>query len=303
MDAPVCPRCGFTVVFWIAGRLPFCAECGWNFEDASKSFHKNGHHAAWIVGALPFLVGVLLLRRPATWWAALTLFGIAGAFVVLVASTGFRGNRRLETLRDAIKRKPGSDLSSAAPAELPVRAVAYGESPRSLPRPRSVRLTSQTRAAIWVLRVIPVFLAYWALHDLLFPTRPIGMMSSPGVSAMLLLIGILAWFLLPRQLGREARLPLLAAGEIAIARMTKSSSRFPGRGVIFQFRGLDGRLVEGRGPNHTEYRLDGTYIPVFYDVQNPANCVPSCALNYELALPKGVVVAVGRLEQDLHKPI
>ena len=293
MDAPLCPRCGFAVVFWTAGRLPFCAECGWNFEDVCKSFRKNGRHAAWIVGALPFLVGVRLLGHRANWSAALILFGIAGAVVALVASTRSRQNRRMEALRDAIERKPGSDLSSKSPAELPARAATFGESLRSLPRPRPVRLTPQTRATIWVLRVVPVFFAYWALHDLLFPRRPIGMVSGPAISALLLLMSVFAWFLLPRSLRRESRLLLLASGEVAIGRVTTSARRFPGVGVSFRFRDLNGKLFEGQGANHSEYRLDGTYIPVFYAAQNPADCVPICALNYELAWPKETSAAVG----------
>jgi hypothetical protein len=287
VDAPLCPRRGFAVVFWTAGHLPFCAECGWNFEDVCESFRKNSRHAAWIVGALPFLVGVRLLGHRANWSAALILFGIAGAVVALVASTRSRQNRRMEALRDAIERKPGSDLSSKSPAELPARAATFGESLRSLPRPRPVRLVTQARAAIWMVRVIPLFLAYWALHDLIFPMRPIGMMSGPGISTILLLLSLFVWFLAPRSLKRESHLPLLAAGEVAMVRATTSSRRFPGAGIRFQFR------VEGQGANHTEYRLDGTYIPVFYDAQNPANYVPSCALNYELALPKEAATAAG----------
>jgi hypothetical protein len=29
------------------------------------------------------------------------------------------------------------------------------------------------------------------------------------------------------------------------------------------------------------------YVPVFYDAQNPENCAPACALNYDLLVPEG----------------
>ena len=90
MDAPLCPRCGFAVIYWTAGRFPFCAECGWNFDEVHKNLGKNERSTAWIVGALPFLVGALLVRHRANWSAALILFGIAGAIIALVASTRFR---------------------------------------------------------------------------------------------------------------------------------------------------------------------------------------------------------------------
>jgi hypothetical protein len=102
----------------------------------------------------------------------------------------------------------------------------------------------------------------------------------------LLAIGL--WFLIPIQLKKESRLDLLIDGEIAMGRITPVSRWQLGTKVAFEFHDIIGNLVRAQGANHTGCLLEGTCVPVFYDAQNPTNCVPACALNHELVLPEGM---------------
>jgi hypothetical protein len=66
------------------------------------------------------------------------------------------------------------------------------------------------------------------------------------------------------------------------------SSIAAGVEVAFEFCDAAGNLVRAQRANHTGFLPQGTYMPIFYDAQNPSNCVPACALNYELVLPESM---------------
>jgi hypothetical protein len=112
---------------------------------------------------------------------------------------------------------------------MPAKIITYVESLRLPPRPRQARLNSITRRVIWLARLLPVFLGYFAFRSLFFPADRFG--NFPG-SALYLLTAMFAiglWFLIPIQLKKDPRLDLLIDGEIAMGRITPVSRWQRGR--------------------------------------------------------------------------
>jgi hypothetical protein len=289
MYAPLCPRCGLPVAYFRGNvSRAYCGECGWNLNEVSGSFRKQDAFFVWIVAGFSVLIAIPALLHGISWRGVLILFGVPGTIAALGLFGNTKTRTRVDNLLYAVAKKPGADLSSATPETMPAKIITYVESLRSLPRPRQTRLNSITRTVIWLARLLPVFLGYFAFRSLFFPADRFG--NFPG-SALYLLTALFAiglWFLIPIQLKNDPRLGLLIDGEIAMGRITPVSRWQQGTKVAFEFHDAVGNLARAQGANHTGYLLEGTYVPVFYDTQNPANCVPACGLNYELVLPEGM---------------
>ena len=167
---------------------------------------------------------------------------------------------------------------------MPRGVVAYAEALRAIPRP-----------AIAMIRVMGGILVFVVVHDLLFPVHTIMMISNALSSMGLLLSGATFWFMVPVPLRREPRLNLLVNGEVLLARVARVSQRWgKGERLGFEFHDVNGKLVRGQGANHDGFPMAGAFVPIFYDPQNPENCAPAFALNYELVLPQGFAPSAGR---------
>jgi uncharacterized protein (DUF983 family) len=289
MYVSLCPRCGLPVVYF--GRessRPYCRECGWNLNLVTAGFRKQDHFFVWMIVGIGLLIAIHASLHGITWRTFLLLYGTLGVISALGFFVKKKTTTRVENLLNAVASRPDADLSSAAPEIMPAKVITYVKALRSLPRPRQTQLNSLSRSVIWMFRVIPVFLGYQAVHSLVSPANRLEKFPGPGLYLLEALLAIGLWYLLPFRFKKEPRLTLLTNGEIAMGRITPVSRWQQRMKVAFEFHDTIGNLVRAQGANHTGYLLEGTYVPVFYDAQIPANCVPACALNYELVLSEGM---------------
>jgi hypothetical protein len=288
MDAPLCPRCGADTS-WFAGaaRLPYCNDCGWNLDEVYQGHQKHDRLFSWLICGFAVLICIpVIIHNPRR--GILLLGGVLALAPLLILSVGrSKTTLRLKATREAVTQKPGSDLSSTAPIEMPPRVATYGEALRAIPRPRQIRLIGVARAAIGMVRAIAGVLALVAIRDLLFPHQRITEFSDALLPIGLLFLAFLLWFLVPIPLRKELRRDLLVNGEVVVARMAPIPPWWRGERISFEFRDANGRLIRGQSVNQGHAPAAGAYVPVFYDAQNPENCAPACALNYDLVVPEG----------------
>jgi hypothetical protein len=217
-----------------------------------------------------------------------------GLFLVLLitipaAVVQRRLSRDTHRLADVRSNFVGAVSREASVAEPDPATLAHFNRLRLLPRPRPVRLNETARAALSIAKIMPVGMALWGIHDLILPNRPIALAARTVTQAQAFGLGILClggvlWFLLPRTFGKKTELRLLENGQIALARVTGSSTRsrlIPS--LTYEFTDRKGVVTCGE-----LVVLGGTVIQVdsiivFYDPQRPSRCVALCTTSYEFA--------------------
>jgi hypothetical protein len=221
------------------------------------------------------------------WHAFLFVYGGLGT-VTAAGVLGIRnGTSRTNNLLRAVASKPGAELSSTAPEITPAKDRLRGISP--FPAPPSSdsaerhvarhHLDSSDSSRLGGFSVV---------HTLFSPANRVGKFSGPGFYILEVFLAIGLWFLLPLHFKTEPRIALLVDGEIATGKSLPVPRLRQGVEVAFEFCDAAGNLVRTQRANHTGFPPEGTYMPIFCDAQNPSNCVPACALNYELVLPESM---------------
>jgi hypothetical protein len=74
----------------------------------------------------------------------------------------------------------------------------------------------------------------------------------------------------------------LLKGGISMAKVMPVLGRSTRGVALFEFHDVSGNLVRTERPSNTALLYQGTYIPVFYEPENPASCIAACDLNYEI---------------------
>lgn len=281
MDLAFCPRCGADV------RLPYCRDCGWNLDEVYRHSRKHDRSFAWMVCAFGVAICIpVIINDPRKGILALVIV-LAFTLFVTFSTKYSKSTLGLNAMRVAVAKKPGTDLSSAVPDIMPARVVAYGEALRSIPRPRTVRLTGGARGTILMLRIIAGLFAAIALRFLAFPAQRVLKSSDALLFIGLLLFAAVLWFLAPIPLRKERRLDLLVNGEVILARVARAPQWWRGGRFTFEFQDTTGRLIRGEAACDEHAPVEGAYIPVFYNSLNPENCAPTFALNYAVVPPQG----------------
>ena len=142
-----------------------------------------------------------------------------------------------------------------------------------------------SRAVIWLARVLPVLLGYVSLRALFNAEHRVEPFHGPALYLVVTLLAVGLWFLIPMALKREPHLGLLTKGEISMARVIPVSGRNIRRRVILEFRDVFGNPVRTECTSNMGLLQAGTYIPIFYDRENPERCIAACDLNHEIVLP------------------
>jgi hypothetical protein len=273
----LCPRCGLDICYFVAGETsPYCAGCGWNLGRVSKPRLTNpvGFLA---IRSLPVLLTIVGLLGSATRRSVLLIFGTSSVLAILGELAARKNLKRMTGIVRAVSQKPGADLSSAIPATRPARVVAYEAQLRR--HRRDLRPIAKCWIAIWSVHVIfaallfiparPLFSAAYRLQD--FPGPALYVLECAVIG------GLWYFFWNMFRLRRPQRVQL--SGEISLARVVPEKTT---RGTAnYEFQAVSGKLWQVTRSSNVGVLYCGTYIPVFYDRDDPTNCFGACDLSYQ----------------------
>jgi hypothetical protein len=272
MHPVLCPRCGADLSFFRPHQTRrYCGECGWNVAWVCEVEQKQNIP---LLVALPVLVSILALFYGTRWPGVLVAFSLSSAFVVVAFFSLRKRRQRARDLAVSIGKKPGSDLSSLAPDSPPEQILARESDLRANP-PR-VSLHSPNPWIVWTARILlglfvfvtarPLFAVEFRLEQFPGPWLYIGE-TGLALGLWALTLGFFNFKPLPAR--------LLSA--ISLAKLVPAPDEM---GTIFEYRDASGNFLRTRRHTNTGRLYHGTYIPVFYDKDNPAECIAACDLRY-----------------------
>ena len=273
----LCPRCGLDICYFIAGGTsPYCAGCGWNLDRVSKPRLTNpmGFLA---IRSLPVLLTIIALLESASRRSVFLIFGISSALAIL-GEFGIRKNlKRMTSVVKTVSQKPGADLSSATPVTRPARVVAYEEQLRR--HPRELRPIGKRWIATWSVHVIFAALLFIPVRPLFSAAYRLQDFQGPALYVLeCAVIGGL-WYFFWNLFRLRAPQKVQLSGEISAGRVVPEKTTMGT--ATYEFQTVSGKLWQVTRSSNVGVLYGGTYIPVFYDRDDPTNCFGACDLNYE----------------------
>jgi hypothetical protein len=285
-----CLRCGETCQrLESRGNPPlfYCSVCGWNVSTAQIHLAnvRFGLRFGMVLSAimLPLVIAASPNRRNSLEDCVLIALLLAG-MVWFVQRRLSRDSRRLAQIDEKVAKLDSYETNALKPDS---ETLAEFERVSSLSRPRSIRLNKSSRSALLVMRIIPVGMWLWGIHDLIFPRHPIGLAEQSPLQARacavgLFVLGVVLWFLFNKSFEKKAHLEVLRNGEVALARITRAVSRRVVTPVMeYTFCVPNGALVHGQGEDIGGIHNEGDHLIVLYPRQAPEKSLPLCATNYE----------------------
>ena len=253
MTPASCPSCGEPIQRLqsnAAKAIAYCPACGWNVARARGvvAYQRRG----MLVG-LVFVAVLLLIPAASSPNRRNSLEG-GLIFASLLGVLGAVGWRKLAQDSRALAGVVRVGYSRARTVPRPdAEILAQVDNARLQPCPRPVRLNQMSRGARSVLRICPIGIWLWGIHDLLLPSRPLGLAARTPVEAqiwgaIMLGLGALLWYLLPRSLENKRQRALLRDGQVALARVTGPfSGSVTSPGITYEFSDANGRTMQGKG--------------------------------------------------------
>lgn len=277
----LCPRCGLDVCYFRADRTgPYCGECGWNLDSVSEPRLKD-RSLLPITLSLPPLVTIMTLVYGGSWRRALLLFGASSVLATLAFFAGKKQLKRMQSLVTAVSQKRDANLSSDTQEASPTRVLAYEEFLRQCPR--QLRPLGTNPVAIWIMYIVFGLLLFVSVRPLFSATYRLRQFQSPALYALESTFVIGMWYLFWKASRQEPPLEVQLDGEICLARVVPATT-IRGR-ATYEFWTASGNLVRVDRRSNTGALYTGTFIPVYYDRDDPTNCFGACDLLYELVLP------------------
>lgn len=282
MHPVLCPRCGIGVSYFRRERVgPYCGECGWNLGWVSAISRRPNWFFLKALLACGLLIPIQTLTREISWPGAALEFGVLSSVAALLYLGLTKQRKRAENLVNTIAQKQGADLSSNSPNDPPEKVLACEESLRA--SPPKVIFYSLKRTVVWLARILPVILVYVAARPLFYAGYRLEGFRGPTLYLVQTLLALGLWFFLSMVVKQKPLPAQLLKGGISMAKIMPVPGR-SSRGVaLFEFHDVSGNLVRSERPSNTGLLYQGTYVPVFYDAENPERCIAACDLNYEVA--------------------
>jgi hypothetical protein len=280
----LCPRCGIGVSYFRRDQVgPYCGECGWNLDWVTQVSRKPDWFflKASLVGI--FLITISAFMHAISWRGASFLFGIFCFTALLTLFGATKERRRAENLVNSVAQKHGADLSSNAPDVPPDRVLACEVSLRA--GPTHVRFKSSNRVVMWIASILPLTLFCVSVRPLFNTEYRLERFPGPGLYLIEILLAVGLWFLIYKTFRQVHPVDLVTKGDISMAKVIPVPDLASRRGVMFEFRDVSGNLVRTERPSNVGLLYCGTYIPVFYDRENPARCIAACDLDCEFNWP------------------
>jgi hypothetical protein len=291
MALPQCPECHTTAK--LAGKLPYCPNCGWNRDPAIKALQLNLKMMP--VGILVFAGFVAFVVRGWKFHNPVQL-----AFFFSVPVIGFLLNliftrvnlAKLQAL-PAPKPRPAAATDGAigtAPRaegdfEPSPEASAQYQALVRTSRPREIHMSSQGKFGVIAGTLMALgfasamgfhLYAKWALHQSFIRFQG-GDWATAGFGALLLLLPYGIWR------GQKTECDLLENGEVALAKVTQQWSGDKGSSSIeCEYKDFSGQVHKVVGPDNTRKLYQGMSVPVFYDRDNPNRQIAYCATLHEV---------------------
>ena len=280
-----CPMCHSPLIS--AGKLRYCAQCGWQKEQTEKQLRLNLKMVPIAFAVMTLILMALFLRSGARtqngWLLAVFLSFPLIALVITYAVT----RRNLKIL---LAQPPPSSAMVRAVAEAATEAARsaalspkYQAVLKTVP-PRRLRLSrrgtfnlSLTLIVLLIfagIMAVQLYRAWGATHSFTqFGFREWGM---AGFALLLLLMLIWQWRVLDRE--RD----LLVNGEVATAKILEKLGSRSASAVKYEFQDSMGEKHVKIGTDYTQRLEVGMNVPVFYDRQNPNRQVPACGAFHEV---------------------
>ena len=292
MTSTSCPSCSEPVQQLqgnAAKAMPYCPACGWNVVQAQGVV---AHQRRVMVVALLFFAAMnamLLPSRPSFRDALEIYFSLMALFGIMFAVGWRKSSRDSRALAEVARSGSAGYIRKRTIPKPNAGILAQFDEVRLQACPRRVRLNQEARVARNLVRIFPIGVWLWGIHDLLLPNRPIGLAERTPVEAriggtILLGLGTLLWFLVARSLENKRQLNLLRNGQVALARVTGPfSGSATSSGIMCKFTDANGHVVQGKGAATRSRFNQDDYVLVFYDPRNSQECTALCATNYEFA--------------------
>jgi|SRR5580704_7928102 hypothetical protein len=282
MHPVLCPRCGIGVSYFRRERVgPYCGECGWNLDWVSTISRRPNWFFLKALLACGLLIPTQTLTHEISWRGAVLEFGVLSIIAAFLYLGLTKQRKRAENLVNRIAQKQGADLSSNSPNDPPERVLACEESLRA--NPPKVRFYFPNRTVVLLARILPLILVYLAARPLFYTGYRLDGFRGPMLYLIQALLALGLWLFFSMVV-KQRQLPVqLLKGGISMAKIMPVPGR-SSRGVaFFEFLDASGHQVRTERPSNMSLLYQGTYVPVFYDPENPASCIAACDLNYEAA--------------------
>ncbi len=155
-----------------------------------------------------------------------------------------------------------------------------------LPRPRPVRMSRRGKSTAVLVAVILIVSMTLFFVGLSAQSKATGGNAGLAQSLKFALPIVFIFVIVPLMLGQVTRQkPLLAQGEIALAKVTDRRWARHGATIRYEFTTQRGEHFSRTGPDGTGQLSAGMTVPVFYDPQRPKKQLALCASFYEVILP------------------
>jgi hypothetical protein len=279
-----------------AGKLRYCAQCGWQKKQAEAQLRLNMKMVPIAFAAMAVILVVLFLRSDARtqspWLIAFFL-----TFPLIALAVSYAVTRR--NLKTLLAQPPPVARASAATAALAEGAQAPAMNPlyeallKTSP-PRPLRLSRRGKFNLTLtLLVLFVFAGVilaqlyraWAAHSFAgFQIREWGL---AGFALLLLLMLVSQWRAMDRQ--RD----LLSNGEVVAARIVEKIGSRSASAIKYEFEDFAGQKHSNTGTDYTQKLNEGMSVPVFYDRDNPNRQVPACGTFHEVVLEDAAKQGLG----------
>jgi hypothetical protein len=173
---------------------------------------------------------------------------------------------------------PGGDIPGPYDDLFPALAA--------LPRPRPVRMSSRGKSTSALVAVVLTVSMTLFFAGLIAQTKAAGVNVGPAQYAkyalpIVFILGIVPFMLVT--ITRQK--PLIAEGEIAMARVTERRLARHGRTIRYQFTTPLGEHFSRKASDGSGQLSAGMNVPIFYDPQNPGKQLALCASFYEVVMP------------------
>jgi len=282
----LCPRCGIGVSYFRRDYIgPYCGECGWNLNSVTEYSRKPDRSLIKISLACVLLMAIAALFHAISWRVASLYCGVLLVSSVLLHLGLARERGRAENLTNTVAQKHGADLSPNAPDAPPGRVLACEASLRA--GPRHVRFKSSNRVITWTASILPLTILYSSVRPIFITEYRLDRFPGAWLYLFETLLGVGLWFLIFKVFRQVHPVEIVNNGDISLAKVIPGPDPNRRMEVIFEFRDVRGAPVRTQRRSYAGHFYSGTYLPVFYDREDPKRCIAACDPDCELTLPGG----------------
>lgn len=280
-----------------AGKLRYCANCGWQKDQTERQLRLNLRIVPIAFGAMTLILVVLFARSGARTHGQSWLIGVFLTFPLIALVVSYAVTKRnLKKLlaqppptAQAVQARVTSTDSVAREMNPQYQALLRTVAPRRLRMSRrgkfNLSLTLVVLLIFAGIMTVQLFRAWAAAHS--FATFGFREWGMAGFGLLLLLMLVWQWRVVDRQ--RD----LLANGEVVVAKITEKFGGRNAAAIKYEFEDFAGRKHVKVGTDYTQKLEPGMSVPVFYDHKNPERQVPVSGTFHEVILQEQSYQGIG----------